>query len=88
MDADRSLVRVFDVNERVKEVKKELLGMKQIKKRMRKMEEKIDLLLESDHQKRAAEPQQDAFKEPQPAEPQVSQIEKAVTAAQMSITHP
>ena len=48
MDADRSLVRVFDVNERVKEVKKELLGMKQIKKRLSKMEQKIDLLLESD----------------------------------------
>ena len=88
LDADRSLVRVFDVNERVKEVKKELLGMKQIKKRMKKMEEKIDLLLESDYQKRAAEPQQDAFKDSQPAEYQVSQIERAATAAQMSITEP
>ena len=81
MDADRSLVRVFDVNERVKEVKKELLGMKQIKKRLSKMEQKIDLLIESDQQRKAAEPQQDAFKDQFPAEHKVSPIEMAVTAA-------
>ena len=75
-DGDRSVVRIFDVNEKVIDIKKELNQMKLIRKELKQLKQ-----LFLDDQKQRKEAEQAIQKLPQVAEHQVSLDEIANSIA-------